>query len=74
MVFDVFDMQYWNPKHLYTRDAPFHVLVTSYNIVILDEKYFKRLKWQYMVLDEAQAMKSSSRFVGCWLLVVVPLA
>jgi len=52
--------QYWNPKYLYTKDAPFHVLVTSYNIVILDEKYFKRLKWQYMVLDEAQAVKSAS--------------
>ncbi|MCL8018286.1 SNF2-related protein, partial [Streptomyces sp. AS02] len=25
-----------------------------------DEKYFQRVKWQYMVLDEAQAIKSSS--------------
>ena len=27
-----------------------------------DGKYFKRVKWQYMVLDEAQAIKSSNRF------------
>ena len=25
-----------------------------------DEKYFQRVKWQYMVLDEAQAIKSST--------------
>ncbi len=25
-----------------------------------DEKYFQRVKWQYMILDEAQAIKSSS--------------
>ena len=25
-------------------------------------KYFQRVKWQYMILDEAQAIKSSSRY------------
>ena len=29
--------------------------------VVQDEKYFQRVNWQYMVLDEAQAIKSSSR-------------
>jgi DNA helicase INO80 len=45
---------------LYTKDPPFHVLITSYQLVVVDEKYFQRVKWQYMVLDEAQAIKSSS--------------
>ena len=36
------------------------MLVTSYQLVVSDEKYFQRVKWQYMVLDEAQAIKSSS--------------
>jgi len=27
---------------------------------VRDEKYFHRIKWEYMVLDEAQAIKSSS--------------
>lgn len=27
---------------------------------VLDEKYFSQMKWQYMILDEAQAIKSSS--------------
>jgi DNA helicase INO80 len=27
---------------------------------VTDFKYFNRMKWQYLVLDEAQAIKSSS--------------
>jgi len=46
-------------------------LITSYQLLVTDEKYFRRVKWQYMVLDEAQAIKSSSRFVlfswVCWI-------
>ncbi|XP_071737614.1 chromatin-remodeling ATPase INO80-like [Rutidosis leptorrhynchoides] len=49
-----------NPKRLYRREAGFHILVTSYQLLVSDEKYFRRVKWQYMVLDEAQAIKSSS--------------
>lgn len=53
--------KFWNRKQIsYHRDAPFHVLITSYQLVVSDEKYFQRVKWQYMVLDEAQAIKSSS--------------
>ncbi|CAN6557160.1 unnamed protein product [Malus baccata var. baccata] len=47
-------------KKLYRRDAGFHILITSYQLLVADEKYFKRVKWQYMVLDEAQAIKSSN--------------
>jgi DNA helicase INO80 len=53
--------KFWNRKHVtYTEDAPFHVLITSYQLVVQDEKYFQKIKWQYMILDEAQAIKSSS--------------
>ncbi|RXI04738.1 hypothetical protein DVH24_039012 [Malus domestica] len=48
-------------KKLYRRDAGFHILITSYQLLVADGKYFKRVKWQYMVLDEAQAIKSSNR-------------
>lgn len=52
--------KFWNKKYQrYDKDTPFHVLVTSYQIVVADEKYFQRVKWQYMILDEAQAIKSS---------------
>jgi DNA helicase INO80 len=52
--------QDWSKKKLYSKDAPFHILVTSYQMILTDEKYLSRIKWQYMVLDEAQAIKSSS--------------
>jgi chromatin-remodeling ATPase INO80 len=53
--------KFWNRKHVtYSQDAPFHVLITSYQLVVQDEKYFQKIKWQYMILDEAQAIKSSS--------------
>lgn len=45
---------------LHSKDnAAFHVLVTSYEILAKDEKYFRRITWHFMVLDEAQAIKSS---------------
>ncbi|KAG0026948.1 putative DNA helicase ino80 [Podila clonocystis] len=52
--------KFWLKKQVYNKDAPFHVIITSYQLVVADEKYFQRVKWQYMVLDEAQAIKSSS--------------
>ncbi|CAF1849438.1 unnamed protein product [Brassica napus] len=39
-----------NPKRMYR----------SYQLLVTDEKYFRRVKWQYMVLDEAQAIKNST--------------
>lgn len=53
--------KFWAKKAIvYDRDAPFHIVVTSYNLVVTDSVYLKSLKWQYMILDEAQAIKSSS--------------
>ncbi|KAH8167560.1 hypothetical protein CIB48_g673 [Xylaria polymorpha] len=52
--------KFWDRKHnTYRRDAPFHVLVTSYQLVVSDVAYFQKMRWQYMILDEAQAIKSS---------------
>ncbi|PVD25847.1 hypothetical protein C0Q70_13511 [Pomacea canaliculata] len=52
--------KFWDSKSLHTESASFHVVITSYQLVIQDVKYFQRIKWQYMVLDEAQAIKSTS--------------
>jgi hypothetical protein len=49
-----------NPYH--TKAASFHVVITSYQLIIADAKYFHRIKWHYMVLDEAQAIKSVTRY------------
>uniref|UniRef100_S4S086 Chromatin-remodeling ATPase INO80 n=1 Tax=Petromyzon marinus TaxID=7757 RepID=S4S086_PETMA len=60
-------LPYWGNPHdrkvirkFWSQDAPFHVVITSYQLVVQDVKYFQRVKWQYMVLDEAQALKSST--------------
>lgn len=51
---------FWDRKNLrYTEKAPFHVMITSYQMVVADCAYLQKMKWQYMILDEAQAIKSS---------------
>jgi chromatin-remodeling ATPase INO80 len=53
--------KFWDRKHItYTKDSEFHVLVTSYQLVVHDAQYFQKIRWQYMILDEAQAIKSSN--------------
>ncbi|OAG05683.1 uncharacterized protein CC84DRAFT_1164150 [Paraphaeosphaeria sporulosa] len=52
--------KYWDRKHrVYNRESQMHVLVTSYQLVVQDAQYFQKMHWQYMILDEAQAIKSS---------------
>lgn len=52
--------KFWDRKNIiYNRNSPFHVVVTSYQLVVADAAYFQKMKWQYMILDEAQAIKSS---------------
>lgn len=52
--------KFWDRKHsTYRKDAPFHVCITSYQLVVSDVAYFQKMRWQYMILDEAQAIKSS---------------
>ena len=36
----------------------FHVCITSYKLVIQDYSIFKRKRWEYIVLDEAQNIKN----------------
>ena len=44
--------KYFNSKRFNgTKDSQFHLVVTSYQLIVADEKAFHRLKWQYMVLD-----------------------
>lgn len=51
--------QCWQPSRLGRPDSSFHVLVTSYKIVVDEQKYFNRVNWQYVILDEAHAIKSA---------------
>ena len=52
--------KFWDRKHsIYKKEASFHVCITSYQLVVSDVSYFQKMRWQYMILDEAQAIKSS---------------
>jgi len=42
----------WNSENT------FHVCITSYNLILSDATMFRRKKWQYMILDEAQNIKN----------------
>ncbi|XBW35127.1 hypothetical protein QEN19_000690 [Hanseniaspora menglaensis] len=52
--------KFWDRKNLiYDKDkAEFHIMITSYQMIVNDIQYIKQLQWQYMILDEAQAIKS----------------
>lgn len=63
--------QFWDQKGLHTQEASFHVVITSYQLIVSDFKYFNRIKWQYLVLDEAQAIKSTNRYCSIFLLMVI---
>lgn len=53
--------KFWDRKNVvYGKDSPFHVLVTLYQLVVGDAQYFQKMKWQFLILDEAQAIKLSS--------------
>ncbi len=49
----------WTVGRLGTKGAPFHVVVTSYHNAVND-KQLAKIRWQYMILDEAQAIKSAA--------------
>ncbi|XP_037869142.1 helicase domino isoform X2 [Bombyx mori] len=42
----------------WTKANSFHVCITSYKLVVQDHQSFRRKKWKYLVLDEAQNIKN----------------
>ncbi|XP_075220289.1 domino helicase isoform X2 [Lycorma delicatula] len=42
----------------WTKTNAFHVCITSYKLVIQDHQSFRRKKWKYLILDEAQNIKN----------------
>ncbi|XP_023242373.1 helicase domino-like, partial [Centruroides sculpturatus] len=42
----------------WTKPNAFHVCITSYKLVIQDHYSFRRKKWKYFILDEAQHIKN----------------
>ncbi|XP_035206695.1 LOW QUALITY PROTEIN: helicase domino-like [Stegodyphus dumicola] len=42
----------------WTKPNAFHVCITSYKLVVQDHQAFRRKKWKYFILDEAQHIKN----------------
>lgn len=51
--------RYMNNKKLGMEDSMFHICITSYQLVLADEKIFQKVMWKYMILDEAHAIKNT---------------
>ena len=51
--------RYINNKKLGCEDSMFHICITSYQLVLADEKVFQKVMWKYMILDEAHAIKNT---------------
>ena len=64
-------LPYWGPKkdrevlrksfrqkYFGREDSSSHIVITSYSFAVRDFKYLDRLRWQYIILDEAQAIKN----------------
>jgi SNF2 family DNA or RNA helicase len=45
-------------KYFGKLESSSHIVITSYSFAVRDFKYLDRLKWQYIILDEAQAIKN----------------
>lgn len=39
---------------------PFDILLTTYELAVLDAKFLSRLCWRYCIIDEAQRLKNSA--------------
>lgn len=49
----------------WTKTNVYHVVITSYQLVVQDAFAFKRKRWYYLILDEAQVRKCKLCFVTC---------
>ncbi|VDQ10280.1 unnamed protein product [Trichobilharzia regenti] len=61
-----------NFGHVGVKDSQLHVVVTSYQVVLQDAKFINKTAWSYIVLDEAHAIKSTSRFLWALLHFIMP--
>jgi len=42
----------------WSKEDAFHVCITSYTLIMQDQAIFRRKRWEYLVLDEAQNIKN----------------
>ncbi len=57
---------WWNPKQLYSHDATFHVVLTSYTYLLEDFGHFHHLHWRCIVFDHPSSLFVSHTAVQTW--------
>lgn len=45
-------------RHGWKAPNAFHVCITSYQLILTDQRIFRRMPWVYMILDEAHNIKN----------------
>ncbi|KAM3316836.1 hypothetical protein ACQJBY_034791 [Aegilops geniculata] len=47
-------------KSSHSNELPFDVMLTSYDIALMDQDFLSQIPWLYVVIDEAQRLKNPS--------------
>jgi SWI/SNF-related matrix-associated actin-dependent regulator of chromatin subfamily A member 5 len=42
----------------------FHVVITSYEMVIKEKNHFRRFHWRYIIIDEAHRIKNENSILS----------
>jgi len=50
--------RYYEKGRSIEKDKPYHILLTTYNIMLRDIDKLSKMEWEYVVLDEAQKIKN----------------
>ncbi|KAL6558252.1 putative helicase chr10 [Orobanche minor] len=48
------------PLSSYVPTLPFDVLLTTYDIALIDQDFLSQFSWHYAIIDEAQRLKNPS--------------
>lgn len=46
--------QVWEKDCTHTKKDSFHIIITSYSVMVADLTYFSKIKWQYLIVDDSQ--------------------
>ncbi|CAM0871274.1 unnamed protein product [Alopecurus aequalis] len=46
-----------------SNELPFDVILTSYDITLMDQDFLSQIPWHYVVIDEAQRLKNASSVI-----------
>jgi SWI/SNF-related matrix-associated actin-dependent regulator of chromatin subfamily A protein 2/4 len=45
-------------KEEYSGEAKFNVMITHYDLIMRDKAFLKKIKWNYLIVDEGHRLKN----------------